>query len=58
MALSGGLHLFDDLGGDGGALDHLDAAGHGMGFDGGAVVGADVDVEADDLALGLPSVSG
>jgi len=48
-----GVHLFDDLGGDGGALDHVDAVGHGVGHDGGAVMGADVDVDAEHAPLGV-----
>ena len=51
VVLSDGMHLFDDVGGDAGTLDHLNPRGHRVGFNGGAVVGADVDVEADDLAL-------
>jgi hypothetical protein len=34
-----------------GALNQLDAVGHRVGFDGGPVVGADVDIDADDLAV-------
>lgn len=45
-----GLNVLDAGGVDGGALDHVDAVGQRVGLDGGAVVGADVDVEAEDAA--------
>ena len=50
------LHLLDYVGVDAGALNHLDARGHGVCFDGGAVVGADIDIHTQHFSVGLPSL--
>ena len=47
-------HLLDDLGVDRGSLNQLHLETQGVVIEGFAVVGADVDVVADDFAGGLP----
>ena len=56
VALGLVVDLVNDLWGDGGALDHVDAVGHGVGLDGRAVVGADVNVDAEHSPLRIGRV--
>jgi len=50
------VHLRDDLGRNAGALYHLDAGGHGVGFNSSAVVGTDINVNAQHLTFGVLGV--
>ena len=49
-------HLLDDLGVDRGSLNQLHFETEGMLIEGLAVVGADVNVNAEDFAEGLPRI--
>jgi len=45
------FYLGNDFRGNARTLNHLNARCHGMGFDGGTIVGTDVDVDTQHFAL-------
>ena len=49
-------HLLDDLGVDRGSLNQLHLEAQGMLIEGFAVVGADININSDDFAGGLPRI--